>query len=81
MATVWPTKCRQESKANKSNCRFEKKWTYYWLLAIPVRIYLARDHSIQSHGQIRLSTGPLIDLTSFVLDKSTAVELELLART
>jgi hypothetical protein len=29
---VWPIKCRQESKTNKSNCQFRKKSTCDWLV-------------------------------------------------
>jgi hypothetical protein len=39
---VWPIKCRQGVKTNKSSCQF---WNLISLWTVPVRIYLARDHS------------------------------------
>ena len=32
---VWPIKCRQGSKTNKSNCQFWKKLTFDWLVESP----------------------------------------------
>jgi hypothetical protein len=32
---VWPIKCRQGSKTNKSSCEFWKKLTFDWLVDNP----------------------------------------------
>jgi hypothetical protein len=44
---VWPIKCRQGSKTDKSNCQVLKKSTYDWLVGNPSQDLLARDHIMQ----------------------------------
>jgi hypothetical protein len=42
---VWPIKCRQGSKRNKSNCQFWKKLTFDWLVGEPQDLFGQRPQN------------------------------------
>jgi hypothetical protein len=49
---VWPIKCRQESKTNKSNCQFWKKSTCDWLVDNSKSGFIWRETTVHHEAHV-----------------------------